>query len=47
MRDFEEGRGSHPFRFFYDTADFRRVGGYPWPGLRPLTWPDPHEVRPL
>jgi len=46
MLDFEEGKGSYPFRFFYDTSDVQRMGAYPWHGLRPLTWPKPSDVLP-
>jgi hypothetical protein len=42
----EVAPGVRPYRWFYDTGDFRRVGGLPWPGLRPLTWPDPASVLP-
>jgi hypothetical protein len=43
---YEEGAGVFPFRWFFDTADFRRVSAFPFPGLRKLTWPDPHDVLP-
>ena len=46
MMDYEEGKGNHPYRFIYDTADARRVSAYPWPGLSPLTWPDPYKMLP-
>lgn len=46
MRNVQDGRGSYPMRYFYDTNDIRRVGGFPLPGLRTLTWPDPEEVLP-
>ena len=46
MLSIQDGTGSYPLRFFYDTGDVRRVGGYPLPGLRPLTWPEPKEMLP-
>eukprot|EP01052_Picozoa_sp_SAG31_P027845 SAG31_NODE_2640_length_5324_cov_5.437835_4_plen_122_part_00 len=46
MRSLQDGANSYPMRYFYDTGDVRRVGGFPWPGLRPLDWPDPHDILP-
>lgn len=44
---FEEGPRNFPFRYFYDSLDAQRMGGYPWPRLRVLTWPDPHDMLPV
>ena len=42
----QDGVGSYPLRYFYDTGDVRRVSGFPLPGLRPLAWPEPEQVLP-
>lgn len=46
MLSHEVAPGVRPYSWFYDTGDIRRVGGLPWPGLRPLTWPEPASVLP-
>ena len=46
MLDFEEAPGIFPYRWFYDHLDVRHASPFPWPGLRKLLWPDPHEVLP-
>jgi hypothetical protein len=46
MLAIQDGVGSYPLRYFYDTGDVRRVGGFPHPGLRALTWPQPKEMLP-
>ena len=46
MLDFEEAPGIFPYRWFYDHLDVRHASPFPWPGLRKLVWPDPHEVLP-
>jgi hypothetical protein len=46
MLDVSDGRGSYPMRYFYDTDDVRRVGGFPLPGLRVMNWPEPADVLP-
>lgn len=43
---FQDNQGRRPFADFYDHMDPRRMSKYPIPGLRVLTWPDPHEMLP-
>lgn len=38
--------GFWPWRHLFDTLTPERAGNSPWPGLRPLEWPEPKDVLP-
>ena len=44
MLNTEQGNKIFPYRFFYDTYDYRRVDPWTWPGMRKLHWPNPLEL---
>ena len=46
LLQYEDNTGGHPYADYYDSGDFRRATPFPWPGLRVLMWPDPHQVLP-